>query len=817
MGGRHSRPAPIYPPNDPLFTQIGCTGLRQNDYQNTLLESAPFLYFKITSNNYNDLYGTIISIIKQINPSNADLSNSSSSIWTNINDLHFNINISSNPQIDSSIYTPTYFNNEQKQAIAEVSNGKTHVSTYTQQNVATNKNINFSIPGVTASTSKVTNKIADKAQPIFTINDNKPVYGPIYLLTAFNIKTKIIESYLYFPTMSKDMKPCTNYNTIGINHNWLYRLIYNYQYRYIPYSNCQIRTGKRPTQSNISNLINLAKDNKLKQPSEMAVMRKTPGGTSSSISPVFSQLDCQNAYGYGLKQGCISTDNSCQQSDGVHRGMGIYRDGLNSNAYPSFYFTSYTLNLNDSRIKDYINSNSFKNIQRNILTDITELYTGCQYMLISPNGKYYLALGSMSLITFYNIDNVDLNEYCFKKKSPKRKVPVNGKIFKDCTITRAFMEDGFLKIYGTSDYDDTETEQLLFAILLTKDLSYPICLILTNSGELLVMNNSNKILNKINISQDFKSVSSNKESDSIQSKDKISYIKQYNSTDDYRQRLLNLIMFLKERDLYRDDPFYSNITQESTIPHFIPEANNIHTQVITHDIPRFNSALNYLNRFDELSAYLQAAAAGNDYKQKIIENDISKYRPGGYNNTNTQSQKKKDLADIIANSDSSFANTPDNNPLVDETPEEKAKRLDAEAAARKKKYDDDQTAKGITEDTSLSSDAKDISSGGDGTLKIGVLNNNKIIVPNTSSATGKIINNYRVGAPDYDGLEYNYYSKGVYDYDTDLEIRKRNLNSYYLTSSPNNIDYYQQKQTVMPVFNYNYTDDRNNRMNMIKI
>ena len=59
----------------------------------------------------------------------------------------------------------------------------------------------------------------------------------------------------------------------------------------------------------------------------------------------------------------------------------------------------------------------------------------------------------------------------------------------------------------------------------------------------------------------------------------------------------------------------------------------------------------------------------------------------------------------------------------------------------------------------------------------------------------------------------------MYDYNTDLEIRKRNLNSYYVQSNPNNIDYYQEKQvsisTPTTSHRFNYTDDRNNRIDIM--
>jgi len=815
MGKRHSKPAPpVYPPNDPLFIPIGCTGLRRSDYEASRLDLAPFLYFKITSNNYNQLFNNITQILQDINPSNkALLASIGGSDGTNVTSVTNGSRNQRTPSIlNPNDYTPNTFNDEQRAAISAISTGKSPpvytASAAAQAAHSSQKTAAGTGAAATGAATAAAQRKKDKpGPPIYQINnisDNKFVYGPVFLLTAYDSRSKIIESYIYFPSMTKNMKPWNNYNTLGMNHAWLYRLFYNYQYRYTPYSSCSIRAGVRPPQSTIDYLRSLDKQQKLKPPSQM-------------VDPLKSKLtgaDYHSSYGYGLKQGCISADlnnNNCQQSDAVHRGMGIYRDGLNSNAYPAVYFTSYMLNQNDIRIKDYINANSFTTIQRNVLVDTAEMYPGCQYMLISPNNKYFLLLGSMSLIVFYNTDGIDLNEYCFNKKSPKNKVPINSKIFRDCTITRLVMEDGYLNLYGSSDYDPDEIEQLLFTSLLTKDLTYPISIILTDDGQLKVINTNNKILNTVNIANGFTSKLKNSSSQhaggSGSQQPKLSYVGPYNNHDDYRERLLNLIMYFKEKGLYHDDPFYKNLIDAAKTSESAQSAQSVppsgyndtsisngagQGQGVNAALQHFNSSINYLNRFDDFASYLQLKAIGNNYKQEVIQEDIKRFRPANdeddINNPDRASGIsaiiEKEHNDAIQNTETSFANTPDNSKFIEETPEMKAKRLDDEATALKKKHQDEQDARGKAEDDSYLATAKPIIPGNPN-VKTGLVNTaHPVTAPNALTSQTPASAASATSAASITGS-----MSSKYNYDDDYILRENSLNEYYMQTNPNFVDY----------------------------
>jgi hypothetical protein len=807
MGHRHSRPAPpIYPPNDPMFVQVGCTGLKQSDYLTPRLEAAPFLYFKILTNNYDDLFNTIINILKNINPANAgSMTGTSSTGSGGLFGMNFGLNtpnITVSSTTNPSDYSPATFNQQQRDALASGS-----AATYSAQMAAQSSQTAQAAQGSSQPQSYAKQQVQTQQMttPVYNINnitDNSFVYGPIYLLTAYNADNKIIESYLYFPSMTKDMRPWNNYSTLGMNHSWMYRLLYNYQYRFTPYSSCNVRIGDRPNNSIINELKGLYSKNLLGSPDKL--------GDALIKGHYVGQLNkkrIHDAYVYGLAQGCVTQDfekNACQQSDSVHRGMGIFRDGLNSNGYPAVYFTTYSINMKDYRVSSYINKNSFANLQRNVLIEETDIFPGCQYMLISPTQKYFMSIGNMSVIIYYNTMNVDLYEACFSKKSPQKIVPVSGKIFQDCTITRGIIESGNFNIYGTSDFDPDEIEQLLFTLFLTKDLSYPIAINLTDEGTLQVVNNSNKILNVIDIANGFKSANNTeyKGGKSIHRG-----VIDYNAKDDYRQRLINLIMYLQERGIYKEDPFYRDLinpagTADTTHKSGL-EADNSPASQMRQDIAAFNSHVNYLNRFDEFSQYLLAQANNNNdsYKMSIIENDVINYRPGGGppppylqsklalskksgTGAGTNSTPKQKTYDDIANDDNNTAFSSDISNLKEETPEERAKRLEDEDAARKKKKQDAQDAKGAAEDASYDENSKAIKPGSkmeNGAIittnglnfKTRNLNDSKpkSVTPNVPS-----VSEARLEAEKKAQL---YYASGKYNEDDDLNIRYMNLDDQY--------------------------------------
>lgn len=72
MGKRYSKPViPLYPPVDPLFTEVGCSGFTYREFsdkQNDRLNKAPFLSYKITGSNYSDFVSRLMSLLQTLPP-----------------------------------------------------------------------------------------------------------------------------------------------------------------------------------------------------------------------------------------------------------------------------------------------------------------------------------------------------------------------------------------------------------------------------------------------------------------------------------------------------------------------------------------------------------------------------------------------------------------------------------------------------------------------------------------------------------------------------------------------------------------------------
>lgn len=62
MGGKGSKPEPVYPPPDSIFLDLGCIGLTRQDYSgdNGRLASAPFFSIRIDATSYEDMLSKII-------------------------------------------------------------------------------------------------------------------------------------------------------------------------------------------------------------------------------------------------------------------------------------------------------------------------------------------------------------------------------------------------------------------------------------------------------------------------------------------------------------------------------------------------------------------------------------------------------------------------------------------------------------------------------------------------------------------------------------------------------------------------------------
>jgi hypothetical protein len=693
MGGRHSRPKPpIYPPCDPIFEEIGCSGFRQDDYMNPrkLLEKAPFLNFSFIAKDYDDMNAQIMKYIK-----------------------------------GKTIYEPVYLF------------------------VALN------------------NDRIEDPDPKNTDKENPRM-----------IDNQFIEGYLYFPSMTKTGGVWSNYNFLAITHSWIYRILYNYQYRLEPYSSCGKHIWKNVDMGLINELKEYAKQKILKPPDEMANYMISTGrsGYAQSILRIYvNKSEAKSvlsqkiniAYGYGLQYGCstlnFGQENQCLQSDGVHRGMGIYMDGYNYRGYPAVYFRTYRLNGNDVRLINNISKDktkSFSRIQRNLLTSNVQIYNGCQYMLISNNMKYFMSVGESSFVLYYNPGGFDLSEACFKKKTPKGILPMHGKVFRNKTVSYLIIEDGNLNIYGYRNDDSEKFDLLIHSMKLMSDPD-PVTLMLNDNGSLSVYDKSNKVGKVLNLDNNMNTKEYNTSGN------------EYNKNDDARDRMLNLLTYLRMSGMYRS--VIVNTDSSSQISTDKPDNSGI---------GNYNSKEDYLIRFDNLVANYRSDANYDKYKLDNIDFYEREYRP-------SQNIDKSESPNSIAfthlnatfgNNSGSYASS-NLNDLKEETPEERARRLDKEANDRLDAYNKAQAERGNREDGIYSGEIKTYGS------------SSNIELNNLHDANGNPI--YLINSKTYYGLSGTISNNNVY-HNTNLPNEEYNKNAN-MNMRLNDLNEY---------FKYNYSQDK---------
>jgi hypothetical protein len=272
-----------------------------------------------------------------------------------------------------------------------------------------------------------------------------PIYGPVYLFTAYDAEAKVIEACLLFPSMHRDRNKWSNYFELGTYHRWIYRLIYSTLYAVKPMGACGLRIDNWPdplrtTDSNgkvhIStpyfkyNLMSNGHTTLVTKPWYDIKTDSTTGEQTATRAadphPVLSKTLHSGFAGINtttittreifagepnnLQYGCRSESSPrCIQSTDTHKAMGIYRSSKSPSLYPSAYFRMYQLNTSDARIHPYMSSDSTELLYRNILPEYLDLTNGCKYMLISPNGKCVFALGSTRIGIYKTVTQVEMN------------------------------------------------------------------------------------------------------------------------------------------------------------------------------------------------------------------------------------------------------------------------------------------------------------------------------------------------------------------------------------------------------------------------
>lgn len=609
MGHRHSRPIiPQYKPVQPPFQPIGCSGFTDNDYiSENRLEKAPFLYYKIISKNYVDLQKKIIDILKNLpdpdsynNPIPATASASASDNTNNIKNLQIVGNSILNvvKEIEhfaiSNPFEKNPFENNKKpqQTVQQVS-----------------KPIDYIF-------DSVHDYIKNTGNGSILLTQKGNVYGPVYVLSAYDMENKNTESWLYFPSMTQERTKYPDLWFLANSNKWLFRILYSVIYRVKPFSSCQIHQ-----------------------------MVPTDKGVLWGDRGTWRWYNAENSsYVYG----CKSENNKyCKQSTSVHRAMGIYDANKNEKSYPTTYFRTYKLDSKDYNLITYFNPGSFNTLLMCFLQSDFEMFAGCRYMLVSPNRQFFYILESNKLILYKNlVPSIDILSLCHNGVNPRKVgIIVNSIKFKGLINTKMIIENGNLNIYSQITSKDPST--LIWSLNIVKNNYTGSCtLVLLDNGELKVFDNGNSEISSDNL---------NKLNNSLDISNNIS---KYDAMNDYKMRLIQLSAYMKLNNMIKlggisSADEYLNFNK-STISKSGTEYNPIYM-----DVSKFDSNIDYINRITQLiDKFINEGKMTNDEKNAYLMKLLNTQKlnqDGIKNEEDSDVYHNKSVLNALGSSNNSFA------------------------------------------------------------------------------------------------------------------------------------------------------------------
>ena len=456
MGASQSvQPDPI--PDPKIFINIGCVGLDSDGYKSQRLSSAPFLsinfqagVFKTVKNKkeidslatYNAVINNIQISLEKIKPGwrvipiekdtndYSSLYNFSGSQKTNTNNSTSNGRSNGTDNGTTRRKTASGFDaeanmEERLKELADLLN----IDYEKNKDYFNNKN----------PINNIWNEQGGSLNgQTMDYWNSKYVYGPVYLLVAQDNQTKILDCYLYFPSMTKDCMLWPNINYLGLAHNWMHLLLYGNGTRMQwCFKNDKFAGLSEYTDKSLSKTYQGFKNpclngySKCKQTFNPMRSRKNYGifhiYKNTTFYPKEQQME--DRFMFGCKTDDVNNPYSCQQSQQAHKAMGLYdkKDKNKSkDQFPVAYYHAYALRFSDSRIIKYINEGPYSlqyltktlyngtscGLAKNILPAYTKLLQGCTTALVSQNNMYYLVLGGKNLTLYKNTLNNNLSMNC---------------------------------------------------------------------------------------------------------------------------------------------------------------------------------------------------------------------------------------------------------------------------------------------------------------------------------------------------------------------------------------------------------------------
>lgn len=354
------------------------------------------------------------------------------------------------------------------------------------------------------------------------VDPKRRLYGPVYMMVAYDIEARFINAYLYIPSMTKEGKKWPNYHFLGVAHRWMHRLLFNPAYFILrPQTSCGIRIS----------------DNR------------------------------------AFQMGCRTEDSySCKQSNRMHKRMKLYKKKKNQDAYPAIYYRNYEIDLTTRSLRDYVHPNSLATLQLNILPSDINMFIGCRYMLVSPNNEYFYMLMPSFVSLFRATAKLPIPISCM---GIPRSIPINTRYFSGMYNTTLILEDGHLVVSSAIRKDDDEEEKVRIKVVKGTKIPASCAMVLQNNGTLVVYDSNNEVV-----------------SDNIM--DLEDWGDEYDPVKDRRERMINLIAYLKLIRLYKDIPDLDTLIASEGTPE---DANPI----LNYDkLDAYDSKIDYVKRLEML-------------------------------------------------------------------------------------------------------------------------------------------------------------------------------------------------------------------------
>jgi hypothetical protein len=594
MGGHHSTHT-FNPPqvDDTIFTDIGCIGLKTDDYvlnpngriaDNNLLASAPFLWYTFRKSSYDEIKDQLSTIFANIKPgmSPAPASAPASAPAENFFGTIFGNNSENGTIVEGYTNFRDIFLRRRKQRGMQV-----------------------------AAKGTI-------AKNVYSGNGN--VYGPVYMIIAQDTTSqdrKIFETFVYFPSMNKNGNKYKNFIELNISHRWIQTLLYSRSFARKPVdlisgsresTKCEMYNGNDKLKYGCRTNVNSGDSNVATACKETEEILRLQG----------TFLDGSGPY----ESGDFVKGTGTSHSDNTDYGDTLV--SYDKAYYPSVYFHTYQLNTTNPLFGPYMNSKGFNTLQLNGMTDGMDFYAGCQFMLISPNGRllFILNKNNLSLIFNSNLATSDIVETCYKTPKFTDKLLVLKKIKFNGVATRLVIEQGVLNIYA----NDVEggIEDIVYSVPVVDPklkVQPPYIMKLDNTGRLHVYDNRDVEVTSLALSNAFAYDGQPNEDGSPNSTgptlglseiDPNSCISSgpYDAASNHRCRFLNLVAYLQMRGLLK-----TLISNESN------DTDNGHEfQVIYDKVAAYDSSQDYVGRIIDLVNYIEVK-----YKTHIDDSVVNSY------------------------------------------------------------------------------------------------------------------------------------------------------------------------------------------------